>query len=130
MGWYPAKQLKKLKNIYEKGVKAIKKAAVYDKVSVAYYKYKGLLLDIRPSKLEKYKNKYVNELRSLQGKFEKEHCTDEGYWDHGYEGIMNDGVEEIMKAKTKTKFIAGRDSENILHRCFFVLELSRSDLFW
>lgn len=100
---YSAKQLKKLKRTYEKAVKQVNKAEIYDDVSKAYYKYKGLILDIRPSVLEKYKEKCKKKLRKTNAELEKNHCVEDGYWDRRFEQVMNDGIEDIINAKTKSK---------------------------
>jgi len=100
---YSAKQLKKLNSTYEKAVKQVNKAEIYDDVSKAYYKYKGLLLDIRPSVLEKYKEKCKKKLRKTNAELEKNHCVEDGFWDRKFEQVMNDGIEDIINAKTKSK---------------------------
>ena len=100
---YTAKQYKKLKNIYAKGVKAINKAGNLGDIKTAYFKHNGLMTDIRPAVLEKYKEKCKKKLRKANADLEIEHYDEEGYWDRKFEQIMGDGVEAISVAKTKSR---------------------------
>lgn len=100
---YTEKQLKKLKSTYDKAVKVINKAADLGDIKTAYFKYIGLMTDIRPAVLEKYKEKCKKKLRKANADLEKSYSNEDGYWDRKFEQIMGDGVEAISKTKTKSK---------------------------
>lgn len=101
--FYTEKQLKKLKSTYNKGVKAINKADDLAGIKNAYFKYNGLLSDIRPEVLENYKEKCKKKLRKAYADLENTYCIEEGFWDRKLEQVMCDGIDAILEAKTKAK---------------------------
>ena len=100
---YSAKQYKKLKSTYNKGVKAVNNAENIGGVDTAYYKYKAALLDIRPSVLDKYKEKCKKKIRKAYADIEKKYCVEEGFWDRKLGQVMGDGIDALVEAKTKSK---------------------------
>ncbi len=100
--YYSTKEYKSLKSKYKKGKKAINASTDIDSVNGAYYKYKADLLDIKPSILDEYRQKLVQQIRKEFCEYSLEHLVrDEELIQ--VEEYTAETIQKLLKAKTRNK---------------------------